>query len=144
MGVYGTADESVALRFEGVEACPGAELYDTKEQTRTAIYDGMEVEVTTNDAGRYYILTGDGTDDSLADGREGVSVYCVKSGEIVVASVVTSLKAVKVYAADGVLVAEERPDGAKVCRVAVNPDKIYIVHVQDVEGRTVTAKLHVR
>lgn len=144
LGVYGTADESVALRFEGVEACPGAELYDTKEQTRTAIYDGMEVEVTTNDAGRYYILTGDGTDDSLADGREGVSVYCVKSGEIVVASVVTSLKAVKVYAADGVLVAEERPDGAKVCRVAVNPDKIYIVHVQDVEGRTVTAKLHVR
>lgn len=144
LGVYGTADESVALRFEGVEACPGAELYDTKEQTLTAIYDGMEVEVTTNDAGRYYILTGDGTDDSLADGREGVSVYCVKSGEIVVASVVTSLKAVKVYAADGVLVAEERPDGAKVCRVAVNPDKIYIVHVQDVEGRTVTAKLHVR
>lgn len=144
LGVYGTADEPVALRFEGVEACPGAELYDTKEQTRTAIYDGMEVEVTTNDAGRYYILTGDGTDDSLADGREGVSVYCVKSGEIVVASVVTSLKAVKVYAADGVLVAEKRPDGATVCRVAVNPDKIYIVHVQDVEGRTVTAKLHVR
>lgn len=144
VGIYGADDDEVTLRFEGVEACPAAELYDAETQTRTALYDGMEVEVAANEAGRYYILTGDGTDGSTPEPGEGVSVYSVKSGEIVVASVTTPLQAVKVYTTDGVLAAEERPEGGRTCRVAVNPDKIYIVHVQDAEGRTVTAKLHVR
>ena len=145
LGVHGAEDEAVALRFEGTDVCNGAELYDAQTQARTALYDGMEITVRTNEDGRYYIVpAGTGLEKEKEAGDE-FAVYSVRSGEVVVASSVGSLASVKVYTVGGVLMAEETcAEGTAMCRLAVKGNENYVVQVTNVYGKKADVKLHVK
>ena len=145
LGVHGAEDEAVALRFEGTDVCNGAELYDALTQVRTALYDGMEITVRTNEDGRYYIVpAGTGLEKEKEAGDE-FAVYSVRSGEVVVASSVGSLASVKVYTVGGVLMAEETcAEGTTMCRLAVKGNENYVVQVTNVYGKKADVKLHVK
>lgn len=58
LGVTGRGDEEVTLRFEGV-ATAGAEvlLYDAVEDSSIPLSEGMEVQVSGNTLGRYFLTT---------------------------------------------------------------------------------------
>ncbi len=145
LGVYGTEDEAVALRFEGTDVCNGVELYDVQTQVRTALYDGMEITVRTNEDGRYYILPVGTEIEKEEEAGCGFAVYSVRSGEVVVASPVGSLTSVKVYTAGGMLMAEETcAEGTTSCRLTVKGNENYVVHVTDVNGKKADVKLHVK
>lgn len=147
LGVYGMSDETVTLAFEGVAECGVVELYDAHTRKRTLLHDGFEMEMSANDDGRYYLLHGDDGEGGLQDdAEEGISVYSVRKGEIMVASPKGGLRSVQVYAADGRTVARETLDSdeATVCRLNVPESGICVVSVKDVAGRVHTVKLQVR
>jgi len=80
------------------------------------------------------------------ENSRSVSVYSVRSGEIVVVSSDVSLASVQVYTVDGRLVAEE--DGlpeATTFRCLSVPGKCnYVVVVKDNLGHKTTVKLRVK
>lgn len=146
LAVHSASDEMVTLRFSG-DACNGTELYDAHSHTYTSLYDGFELKVASNEHGRYYLWQGGyEVHDMEEENSRSVSVYSVRSGEIVVVSSDVSLASVQVYTVDGRLVAEE--DGlpeATTFRCLSVPGKCnYVVVVKDNLGHKTTVKLRVK
>lgn len=144
VGVCGSIREDVMLRFGGVSACGDVRLYDSRERSETALYDGYELTVTANDDGRYYIVGGSVSGiSSPADGEHGISIYSVRRGEITVAGDAADIVSVVVYGADGGMRASAVGD-SRVVNVPVAPGVAYIVRATAADGTSRTAKVLVR
>lgn len=146
LNVYGQNDENVVVRFDQGNALEGLQLYDALFDTTIALADGHELSMSTNDDGRYYLQFGEQTGVQEVEEKATVFIWSVRGGEVVVTSSGVSLASIQIYTVDGVLVTEEqiREEGNAVRRLSVRGNENYVVVAKDTEGRTTTAKLHVR
>lgn len=144
VGVCGSSREDVMLRFGGVGTCGDVRLYDSRERSETALYDGYELTVTANDDGRYYIVGGSASGiSSPVDVEHGISIYSVRRGEITVACDAADIVSVVVYGADGGTRASA-VGGSRVVNVPVASGVAYIVRATAADGTSRTAKVLVR
>lgn len=144
LGVYGTDDEPVTLRFDQVGVFSGVKLYDTKTKSYTTLTDGSEVSVSTNDSGRYYLTGGLATGSEAIRTVDDISIYSVRPGEIVATSAGSSLRSVRVYGIGGELVAQQSLANQSVYRLRVPGNAIYVVYAEDMDGIIRNVKLRVR
>ncbi len=144
LGVYGAADEEVTLRFDGTGLFSGVKLYDAKTRAYTPLTDGREVRVRANDYGRYYLTGGLATDNDLIHTGDDIEIYSVRPGEIVVTTVGTPLRAVRVYGVDGDLVTQQTLANQTAYRLNVPRGAIYVVYAEDADGIIRNVKLRVR
>lgn len=144
LGVYGTDDEPVTLRFDQVDAFSGVKLYDAQTKRYTTLTEGSEVSVSTNDSGRYYLTGGIATDNEAIRSVDDISIYSVRSGEIVATSAGSSLRSVRVYGIGGELVTQQSLANQSVYRLRVPGNAIYVVYAEDMDGIIRNVKLRVR
>ena len=144
LGVYGARNEQVTLRFDQVGVFSGVKLYDTKTKSYTTLTDGSEVSVSTNDYGRYYLTGGVATDNEAIRSVDDISIYSVRSGEIVATSAGSSLRSVRVYGIGGELVTQQSLANQSVYRLRVPGNAIYVVYAEDMDGIIRNVKLRVR
>ena len=144
LGVYGARNEQVTLRFDQVGVFSGVKLYDTKTKSYTTLTDGSEVSVSTNDYGRYYLTGGIATGNEAIRSVDDISIYSVRSGEIVATSAGSSLRSVRVYGIGGELVAQQSLANQSVYRLRVPGNAIYVVYAEDMDGIIRNVKLRVR
>ena len=144
LGVYGTDDEPVTLRFDQVDAFSGVKLYDAQTKRYTTLTEGSEVSVSTNDSGRYYLTGGLATGSEAIRTVDDISIYSVRSGEIVATSAGSSLRSVRVYGIGGELVAQQSLANQSVYRLRVPGNAIYVVYAEDMDGIIRNVKLRVR
>ncbi len=144
LGVYGTDDEPVTLRFDQVDAFSGVKLYDAQTKRYTTLTEGSEVSVSTNDYGRYYLTGGIATDNEAIRSVDDISIYSVRSGEIVATSAGSSLRSVRVYGIGGELVTQQSLANQSVYRLRVPGNAIYVVYAEDMDGIIRNVKLRVR
>lgn len=144
LGVYGARNEQVTLRFDQVGVFSGVKLYDTKTKNYTTLTDGSEVSVSTNDYGRYYLTGGVATDNEAIRSVDDISIYSVRSGEIVATSAGSSLRSVRVYGIGGELVTQQSLANQSVYRLRVPGNAIYVVYAEDMDGIIRNVKLRVR
>lgn len=144
LGVYGARNEQVTLRFDQVGVFSGVKLYDTKTKRYTTLTDGSEVSVSTNDYGRYYLTGGIATDNEAIRSVDDISIYSVRSGEIVATSAGSSLRSVRVYGIGGELVTQQSLANQSVYRLRVPGNAIYVVYAEDMDGIIRNVKLRVR
>lgn len=144
LGVYGARNEQVTLRFDQVGVFSGVKLYDTKTKSYTTLTDGSEVSVSTNDYGRYYLTGGIATDNEAIRSVDDISIYSVRSGEIVATSAGSSLRSVRVYGIGGELVTQQSLANQSVYRLRVPGNAIYVVYAEDMDGIIRNVKLRVR
>ena len=144
LGVYGARNEQVTLRFDQVGVFSGVKLYDTKTKNYTTLTDGSEVSVSTNDYGRYYLTGGIATGNEAIRSVDDISIYSVRSGEIVATSAGSSLRSVRVYGIGGELVAQQSLANQSVYRLRVPGNAIYVVYAEDMDGIIRNVKLRVR
>lgn len=144
LGVYSVRNEQVTLRFDQVGVFSGVKLYDTKTKSYTTLTDGSEVSVSTNDYGRYYLTGGIATDNEAIRSVDDISIYSVRSGEIVATSAGSSLRSVRVYGIGGELVTQQSLANQSVYRLRVPGNAIYVVYAEDMDGIIRNVKLRVR
>lgn len=144
LGVYGARNEQVTLRFDQVGVFSGVKLYDTKTKSYTTLTDGSEVSVSTNDYGRYYLTGGIATGNEAIRSVDDISIYSVRSGEIVATSAGSSLRSVWVYGIGGELVTQQSLANQSVYRLRVPGNAIYVVYAEDMDGIIRNVKLRVR
>lgn len=144
LGVYGARNEQVTLRFDQVGVFSGVKLYDTKTKRYTTLTDGSEVSVSTNDYGRYYLTGGIATGNEAIRSVDDISIYSVRSGEIVATSAGSSLRSVRVYGIGGELVTQQSLANQSVYRLRVPGNAIYVVYAEDMDGIIRNVKLRVR
>lgn len=144
LGVYGTDDEPVTLRFDQVDAFSGVKLYDAQTKRYTTLTEGSEVSVSTNDSGRYYLTGGLATGSEAIRTVDDISIYSVRPGEIVATSAGSSLRSVRVYGIGGELVAQQSLANQSVYRLRVPGNAIYVVYAEDMDGIIRNVKLRVR
>ena len=144
LGVYGVRDEQVTLRFDQVGVFSGVKLYDSKTKRYTTLTDGSEVSVSTNDYGRYYLTGGIATGNEAIRSVDDISIYSVRSGEIVATSAGSSLRSVRVYGIGGELVTQQSLANQSVYRLRVPGNAIYVVYAEDMDGIIRNVKLRVR
>lgn len=144
LGVYGARNEQVTLRFDQVGVFSGVKLYDTKTKSYTTLTDGSEVSVSTNDYGRYYLTGGIATGNEAIRTVDDISIYSVRSGEIVATSAGSSLRSVRVYGIGGELVTQQSLANQSVYRLRVPGNAIYVVYAEDMDGIIRNVKLRVR
>lgn len=144
LGVYGARNEQVTLRFDQVGVFSGVKLYDTKTKSYTTLTDGSEVSVSTNDYGRYYLTGGLATGSEAIRTVDDISIYSVRSGEIVATSAGSSLRSVRVYGIGGELVTQQSLANQSVYRLRVPGNAIYVVYAEDADGIIRNVKLRVR
>lgn len=144
LGVYGTRDEEVTLRFEGTEAFGGVKLYDARTGQATALRESTELRVATNDYGRYYLIGGVPTGaESIHPGND-IEIYSIRPGEIVVTTTGSPLRTVCVYGVNGALVARQSLTNQSVYRLAVPGNALYMIYAEDAEGIIRNVKMQVR
>ena len=144
LGVYGTDDEPVTLRFDQVDAFSGVKLYDAQTKRYTTLTEGSEVSVSTNDYGRYYLTGGLATGSEAIRTVDDISIYSVRSGEIVATSAGSSLRSVRVYGIGGELVTQQSLANQSVYLLRVPGNAIYVVYAEDMDGIIRNVKLRVR
>ncbi|HIX75851.1 MAG TPA: hypothetical protein H9977_12585 [Candidatus Parabacteroides intestinipullorum] len=144
LGVYGTDDEPVTLRFDQVDAFSGVKLYDAQAKRYTTLTEGSEVSVSTNDYGRYYLTGGLATGSEAIRTVDDISIYSVRPGEIVATSAGSSLRSVRVYGIGGELVTQQSLANQSVYRLRVPGNAIYVVYAEDMDGIIRNVKLRVR
>lgn len=144
LGVYGTDDEPVTLRFDQVDAFSGVKLYDAQTKRYTTLTEGSEVSVSTNDSGRYYLTGGLATGSEAIRTVDDISIYSVRPGEIVATSAGSSLRSVRVYGIGGELVTQQSLANQSVYRLRVPGNAIYVVYAEDADGIIRNVKLRVR
>ena len=144
LGVYGTDDEPVTLRFDQVDAFSGVKLYDAQTKRYTTLTEGSEVSVSTNDSGRYYLTGGLATGSEAIRTVDDISIYSVRPGEIVATSAGSSLRSVRVYGIGGELVTQQSLANQSVYRLRVPGNAIYVVYAEDMDGIIRNVKLRVR
>ena len=144
LGVYGARDEEVTLRFEGTDAFSGLTLYDARTGSSTALREGAEARVRTNDYGRYYLTGGVPTGAESVRSGNGIEIYSVRLGEIVVTSMGAPLREARVYGVNGALVTRQSLTNQSVYRLAVPGNAIYMIYAEDAEGIIRNVKMRVR
>lgn len=144
LGVYGARDEEVTLRFEGTGAFSGLTLYDARTGQATALREGSEASVRTNDYGRYYLTGGTPTGTESVRPGNGIEIYSVRPGEVVVTSMGAPLREVRVYGVNGALVTARSLANQSACRLAVPGNAIYMIYAEDAEGIIRNVKMRVR
>ena len=144
LGVYGAKDEEVTLRFEGTDAFSGLTLYDARTGCSTALWEGSEARVRTNDYGRYYLTGGVPTGTESVRSSDGIEIYSVRPGEIVVTSMGAPLREARVYGVNGALVTRQSLANQSVYRLAVPGNAIYMIYAEDAEGIIRNVKMRVR
>ena len=144
LGVYGTDDEPVTLRFDQVDAFSGVKLYDAQTKRYTTLTEGSEVSVSTNDSGRYYLTGGLATGSEAIRTVDDISIYSVRPGEIVVTTTGSPLRTVCVYGVNGALVARQSLANQSVYRLAVPGNALYMIYAEDAEGIIRNVKMRVR
>ena len=144
LGVYGTDDEPVTLRFDQVDAFSGVKLYDAQTKRYTTLTEGSEVSVSTNDSGRYYLTGGLATGSEAIRTVDDISIYSVRPGEIVATSAGSRLRSVRVYGIGGELVTQQSLANQSVYRLRVPGNAIYVVYAEDMDGIIRNVKLRVR
>lgn len=144
LGVYGARDEEVTLRFEGTGAFSGLTLYDARTGQATALREGSEASVRTNDYGRYYLTGGTPTGTESVRPGNGIEIYSVRPGEIVVTTTGSPLRTVCVYGVNGALVTARSLANQSACRLAVPGNAIYMIYAEDAEGIIRNVKMRVR
>lgn len=144
LGVYGARDEEVTLRFEGTGAFSGLTLYDARTGQATALREGSEASVRTNDYGRYYLTGGTPTGMESVRPGNGIEIYSVRPGEVVVTSMGAPLREVRVYGVNGALVTARSLANQSACRLAVPGNAIYMIYAEDAEGIIRNVKMRVR
>ena len=144
LGVYGTRDEEVTLRFEGTEAFGGVKLYDARTGQATALRESTELQVATNDYGRYYLIGGVPTGTESIHSGNDIEIYSIRPGEIVVTTTGSPLRTVCVYGVNGALVARQSLANQSVYRLAVPGNALYMIYAEDAEGIIRNVKMRVR
>ena len=144
LGVYGTRDEEVTLRFEGTEAFGGVKLYDARTGQATALRESTELRVATNDYGRYYLIGGVPTGTESIHPGNDIEIYSIRPGEIVVTSTGVPLREARVYGVNGALVTRQSLTNQSVYRLAVPGNAIYMIYAEDAEGIIRNVKMRVR
>lgn len=147
IGLFAADGDVTTLTFTGVDALMEPTLYDAELNTETPITEGMTLSVDGPSHGRYFIRSrGAGTTgitDVTADGTNGVSVYSVAPGQVVV-SAGAELREVRVYSVGGALLKSESIDGGRTAVTISGVDSgVAIVRVTTADGvatRKITVK----
>lgn len=148
LGVFAAEGDVIALTFTGVDALLDPTLYDAELNTETPLTEGMTLSVDGPSHGRYFIRSrgvGDGTTGitDVTAGDDGVSVYSVVQGQVVV-SAGAELREVRVYSVGGALLKSEGIDGGRTAVTISGVDSgVAIARVTTADGvatRKITVK----
>lgn len=141
LGVYGNKQEMVPLSFGGLNQFSSATLYDAQEQTETPLHEGKTISVPAGTSGRYFLRAGTPTGNEVI-ARNAFLVYSVGGGKVMVTSLNTPLKDIRVYTMGGAQVRSIQASGMQQ-EIYLNRG-IYLITVSDQDGLQETRKVLVR
>lgn len=146
LGIYDEAGGEVTLAIEGMsQLAEPLYLYDA--QTRKSVElvgDRYELTVEGESHGRYFLQSGLSIANDRIQTGDDISIYSLRSGEIVATSAGSSLRSVRVYGIGGELVAQQSLANQSVYRLRVPGNAIYVVYAEDMDGIIRNVKLRVR
>lgn len=116
-------------------------IYDATTKKFTEIADGMQIEMMTNDHGRYYITTNNWV---VPTGINAIRCFSPAQGTIVVAVLNGEVKQAKVYDTAGALVTSSRSTAGERCQLSVQQPGVYIVKATTMDDKTETFKIVVK
>lgn len=116
-------------------------IYDATTKKFTEIADGMQIEMMTNDHGRYYITTNNWV---VPTGINAIRCFSPAQGTIIVAVLNGEVKQAKVYDTAGALVTSSRSTAGERCQLSVQQPGVYIVKATTMDDKTETFKIVVK
>ena len=116
-------------------------IYDATSKKFSEIADGMQIEMMTNDHGRYYITTNNWV---VPTGINAIRCFSPAQGTIVVAVLNGEVKQAKVYDTAGALVTSSRSTAGERCQLSVQQPGVYIVKATTMDDKTETFKIVVK
>lgn len=146
LGVYNEAGGEVTVAIEGMsQLMEPLYLYDAKTRKSVELVgDRYELTVDGESHGRYFLRSGLSTDNDRIHTGDDISIYSLRPGEIVVTTVGTPLRSVRVYGIDGDLVTQQTLANQTAYRLNVPRGAIYVVYAEDMDGIIRNVKLRVR
>lgn len=146
LGVYNEAGGEVTVAIEGMsQLTEPLYLYDAKtRKSMELVGDRYELAVDGESHGRYFLRSGLSTDNDRIHTGDDISIYSLRPGEIVVTTVGTPLRSVRVYGIDGDLVTQQSLANQTAYRLNVPRGAIYVVYAEDMDGIIRNVKLRVR
>ena len=146
LGVYNEAGGEVTVAIEGMsQLMEPLYLYDAKTRKSVELVgDRYELTVDGESHGRYFLRSGLSTDNDRIHTGDDISIYSLRPGEIVVTTVGTPLRSVRVYGIDGDLVTRQTLANQTTYRLNVPRGAIYVVYAEDMDGIIRNVKLRVR
>ena len=146
LGVYNEAGGEVTVAIEGMsQLMEPLYLYDAKTRKSVELVgDRYELTVDGESHGRYFLRSGLSTDNDRIHTGDDISIYSLRPGEIVVTTVGTPLRSVRVYGIDGDLVTQQTLANQTAYRLNVPRGAIYVVYAEDADGIIRNVKLRVR
>ena len=146
LGVYNEAGGEVTVAIEGMsQLTEPLYLYDAKTRKSVELVgDRYELAVDGESHGRYFLRSGLSTDNDRIHTGDDISIYSLRPGEIVVTTVGTPLRSVRVYGIDGDLVTQQSLANQTAYRLNVPRGAIYVVYAEDADGIIRNVKLRVR
>lgn len=146
LGVYNEAGGEVTVAIEGMsQLTEPLYLYDAKTRKSVELVgDRYELTVDGESHGRYFLRSGLSTDNDRIHTGDDISIYSLRPGEIVVTTVGTPLRSVRVYGIDGDLVTQQSLANQTAYRLNVPRGAIYVVYAEDMDGIIRNVKLRVR
>lgn len=146
LGVYNEAGGEVTVAIEGMsQLTEPLYLYDAKtRKSMELVGDRYELAVDGESHGRYFLRSGLSTDNDRIHTGDDISIYSLRPGEIVVTTVGTPLRSVRVYGIDGDLVTQQSLANQTAYRLNVPRGAIYVVYAEDADGIIRNVKLRVR
>lgn len=116
-------------------------IYDATSKKFSEIADGMQIEMMTNDHGRYYITTNNWV---VPTGINAIRCFSPAQGTIIVAVLNGEVKQAKVYDTAGALVTSSRSTAGERCQLSVQQPGVYIVKATTMDDKTETFKIVVK
>lgn len=116
-------------------------IYDATTKKFSEIADGMQIEMMTNDHGRYYITTNNWV---VPTGINAIRCFSPAQGTIIVAVLNGEVKQAKVYDTAGALVTSSRSTAGERCQLSVQQPGVYIVKATTMDDKTETFKIVVK
>lgn len=146
LGVYNEAGGEVTVAIEGMsQLTEPLYLYDAKTRKSVELVgDRYELTVDGESHGRYFLRSGLSTDNDRIHTGDDISIYSLRPGDIVVTTVGTPLRSVRVYGIDGDLVTQQSLANQTAYRLNVPRGAIYVVYAEDMDGIIRNVKLRVR
>lgn len=116
-------------------------IYDATSKKFSEIADGMQIEMMTNDHGRYYITNNNWV---VPTGINAIRCFSPAQGTIIVAVLNGEVKQAKVYDTAGALVTSSRSTAGERCQLSVQQPGVYIVKATTMDDKTETFKIVVK